>query len=240
MAFFSLIAQAVVGVGTLLISLVALYQSRLSLGERHKRDIAEHVYTPLRKEVVGWLDPENQSVSVWKELQEKEFYWTKRVPDEMVTLLDEAERVYSKLVASRVLVDKLISAGVIGLTAELRAKANVSAQEGAVQSPPFIRLMSGQQVFGQIFFLSLWVTRMNLTDYLNHRVRKNFLIPIWEVDILIDGRVAYGGLKEAEEYTTQMKAFLEKQAPARDLLEHIDKLRAIGPKVLILIDQETS
>jgi hypothetical protein len=70
-AWFNTLSQALVGIGTLAISFVALYQSRLGVQERHKRDLAQRIFTPLRAEVVKWLDPEDQTFYVWNELQDK-------------------------------------------------------------------------------------------------------------------------------------------------------------------------
>src|SRR5713101_8205833 len=68
-SWFNTLSQALVGIGTLAISFVALYQSRLGVQERHKRDLAQRVYAPLRAEVVKWLDPELQTFFIWNELQ---------------------------------------------------------------------------------------------------------------------------------------------------------------------------
>jgi len=213
-----------------------LFQSRLGVQERHKRDLAQRIYTPLRAEVVKWLDPEEQTFYVWNELQEKELYWTKKVPKDMTTMLDNGKQVFKKLLEAKVVVNLSTFEETARLGNEVREKMNVAIRVG---SPPTISIRVGNQDVGYIYLPNLWVSGKSFRDYVSAQVDRSFPNVGWKVTILIDGQ-PYGGMPEAEEYVGKVVTFYENQPQARELRKRSQELRALGSKVLLRIDQELS
>ncbi len=235
-AWFNTLSQALVGIGTLAVSFVALYQSRLGVEERHKRDLAQRVYTPLRAEVVKWLDPETQTFYVWNELQEKELYWVKKVPKDMTTLLNEGREAFRRLLAARIALNTLTLNETTRLGNELRKNLGLTIHEG--QSPPTIRIMAGNQgLIGQVYPENVWLTRKGLRDYVMTLVNRSYRGIDWTAEILVDGHPR-GGLPEAEEFMGKIMEFFEGQPQARELRESSEKLRTLGSKLLLRLDEE--
>jgi len=235
-AWFNTLSQALVGVGTLAISFVALYQSRLGVEERHKRDLTQYIYAPLRAEVVKWLDPENQTFYAWNELQEKELYWTKKVPKDITSLLESGRRVWKRLLEARIAVNLMTFTETARLGNEIREKKGASPAPG---SPPTISIRAGFQDVGYVYAANLWLTRKSLRDFIVDQVNKMFPNQDWTVTSLLDGH-PYGGLQEAEDFMTKMMAFYEKQPQAIELRKSSEELRTLGSKLLLRIDQELS
>jgi len=233
-AWFNTLSQALVGVGTLAISFVALYQSRLGIEERHKRELAERVYAPLRAEVVKWLDPEEQTFNIWNELQAKELYWTKKLPKDITSLLNSGRGVFKKLLEAKISVNLSTFEETSRLGNEIRVKLGLPEQKG---SPPTIAVRTGYQDVGYVYPTNLWVSRKSFRDYASSLVNKMFPNQAWTVVFLLDGK-PYGGLPEAEEFVEKVNRFYEGQAPARELRTSSEELKTLGSKLLVLIDKE--
>ncbi len=225
--WFSLIVQALVAVGTFMVGLAAFYQSYAARKERTIRDMTTKVYAHLRKDVLTWLEVENQECMAWPDLKLSQPWWVHKLRKPLFSLLNRAEELYRKIVTLRRTVGELESQETARLSEKLSNRGRSHT----------IRILTPSHDPIHIYVGNVWLTAKSLNEYAVDRIAKDASGAKWNLDLMIDGH-AVGNDKTAEDFANQLIAFLETQQTARDYRDLVSQLKSLGPQTLLLIDKE--
>jgi hypothetical protein len=240
----SLLIDAAVAAGTLFLAGLTYYQLRILIRERkaaQARELADRVFTPLRKEVALWIGPEEvygeASSRTWAELKEKAPYLSLRLPRELAGTLDKAEQLFTRVNFLKSQVRPVIQKETNRLGRELALKAGLTGQRTNEQT--MLRIVNKQGLIANLDLGRVWSTRMSLTDWAKNYVKVHYPVEDWEVQVLV-GPDPAGGTKDAEELARQLFELLRGQPSARELHETIDEITTLGRDAIASIDRELS
>lgn len=199
---------------------------------RAQRELALKIYTPVRKEILSWLEFGNPSFIEWERVNMDKPYWAKRVPEEIADLL-----WYGKNLSQKV--------GSLNLEFwDLFTRVSFQAREriGLSQNRPgpglvSFRVFSRDNLLGTHNVKNLWFAGKTLREYVQDFIDEHFPDVEWEVDLQVDG-FTVGDTLRAYQFSDEALALLEKEPRAIELRTAVEKLRNLGKDILERIDEE--
>jgi hypothetical protein len=237
----SLLVDLAVAIGTLGLAFLTVYQLRLLMRERkatQARELADHVYTPLRKEIASWTNPEEiyggASFKTWTELKENAPYLTLRVPPDLSTTLDEAKQLISRVNFLKSQIGPMMYKETNRLGREFAVKVGISREDQTM-----LRIVDKHGLIANLDMGRVWSTRTSLRNWAKTYVATHYPVEDWEVQILV-GPDPTGSTKEAEQLAEQLFEFLKGQPLARELLKKIEEVTTLSRHAIERIDQELS
>jgi hypothetical protein len=238
-SIITILIDLAVAVGTLALAILTVHQLRLLVRERkasQARELADRIYTPLRKEVTLWSDPEEVyggvSSSVWKHLNETAPYLTQRVPRDLASILDKVQSLFFRVDFLTIQVRRIIIDESNRLGRSLRDKAGEHDQT-------MLRIVGKRDLIVNLDLGKVWSTKMTLIDWSKNYVSNHYPVSDWEIDVQVGNNRA-GGTKEAERLADQLFKFLKSQSMACELLEKIEEITKLAHNIVARIDQELS
>ncbi len=230
--------NAAVAVGTLALAALTYYQLRLLSRERRAtqaRELADRVYTPLLRDVAKWTKPEevygDASCKTWTELKLQAPYLGLRVPRDIATKLDEAERVFGRIGFLLSQVRPMIHLEANRLGRKLATEIGITGEKETM-----LRIVDSNSLIVNLDIGKIWAAKLSLKDWAQKYVAAHYPVEDWKVEILF-GPDPVGGTKEAEAFMEQLSGFLKTQPLANELLERIWQIIDLGRIIIPLIDQ---
>ncbi len=228
-----------VAIGTLALAVLTVYQLRLLIRERkasQARELADRIYTPLRKEFVLWSSPEEVyggvSSKTWKELKETAPYLTQRLPRDLASILDKVESLSPRVYFLSIQVRRIITGETNRLGRSLRDRASE-------HDLTMLRIVGKQDLIASLDIGRVWSAKMTLMDWSRNYVSSHYPVTDWEIDVQVGNNRA-GGTEEAVKLVDQLFEFLKGQSMACELLEKIEEITTLSSNIVERIDQELS
>ncbi len=234
--------QGLLAGSPLALAFATFYLSVSIARDRRARQMAERVYTPLLKEVTTWLDPTGQRFGEWTRLHSEAPYWVRRIPKDIVSLLNRAEPLFHDLWSLRGAISKLISDATDKLSSEVLSKAgHANDRLGPIQFNVMTEDGTGHH---PIYLNWIWETGMSVSEYADDLAKK--LYPVgtkWSMQTMAQPRShgsmqVAGGKEDTMKWLGKILGELETQPAALELRNRIRSIRQLGKEGLLLIGEE--
>jgi hypothetical protein len=200
------------------------------------QQLAELVYTPLRKEATSWLDPATPTYTVgaWSNLEAEKPYLIRLVPADIAEIFNQAKIIWVRMSSLNLSLFGTYEKAILAAREQLNL---TQARPGAGQV--IFRILSGSNFLGGVWLQKLWVSGKSLKQFAEDFVKTNFPGTDWELDLQIDGLTA-GDHNTALEFAEVALTFLSHEPKAVEIQKKHAELKALGVKARPRIDKELS
>jgi hypothetical protein len=227
----------------LTVALATFYLSISIARDRRTREMATLVYTPLRKEVTTWLNPQFQMSNEWERIKTEQPYWVRRMPKEIVDILKKAEGLFQNQWQLRGAVTKIISDATDELSREVLVKAGHNTNDSLATIQFY--LMTGESTGNNLVYpIWLWEKGTTVSEYAEDFAKKNYPRGSnWSLKTETSPRTGggmkiAGGTEETKKWLGKIMESVAKQPDALAYRRNLQAVMKLGEQALLLIEEE--